>query len=45
MSRGIHNLILCPTCGNTCGRWHPATFTDTSYSEGPGEDFVNDDGD
>ena len=43
MSRS--NDILCPVCGDPCGRWHPATFTDTGYSEGPGEDFIDDDGD
>jgi hypothetical protein len=43
MSRS--NDILCPVCGDPCGRWHPATFTDTGYAEGPGENFIGKDGD
>src|ERR1017187_8693378 len=43
MSSGY--LMLCPNCGEPCGRWHPATFTDTGYAEGPGEDFIGKDGD
>ena len=34
--------IECHACGKICGRTYPATHSDPGFSEGPGEDFVDD---
>ena len=32
--------ILCPACGEPCGKEYPADETDPGFREGKGEEFV-----
>ena len=43
MSRYV-SIIKCGYCDEQCGRWHPDTWNDPGYSEGPGENYVDEDG-
>jgi hypothetical protein len=36
------NDIICPTCGEVCGKRYPSTFEDPGFCEGIGENFVLD---
>jgi hypothetical protein len=36
------NDIICPTCGEFCGKRYPSTFEDPGFCEGIGENFVLD---
>jgi hypothetical protein len=35
------NDILCPMCGEVCGKFYPADDVDPGFREGKGEEFMD----